>query len=192
MLPFLGKQDVVRLCKLPMEKLVTMETHLASQQRLWNQRLEVPMQRMLQMMNQVRYRARATVLMAMRCQLHRMIYQDQFGGINAVMWCIGVRSQQGPLPVVGLYLRATLNCLRKALLPLCPWQIFGRGCFCWALPLLLFALLLCWRNAYLAGGSAFRLLWGFVCVFCFLFAVDLPCYMTTGVIVDFIKLLLHM
>ena len=42
MLPFLqGSKMLYRLCKLPMEKLVTMETHLASQQRLWNQRLEV-------------------------------------------------------------------------------------------------------------------------------------------------------
>ena len=52
-----------------------------------------------------------------------------------------------------------------------------------------FCCLLCfsagWRNAYLAGGSAFRLLWCFcLCLFC---VVDLPCYMTTGVNVDFIS-----
>ena len=51
-----------------------------------------------------------------------------------------------------------------------------------------FAVLLCfsagWRSAYLAGGSAFRLLW----CFCFVVvcAVDLPYYMTTGVNVDVI------
>ena len=51
-----------------------------------------------------------------------------------------------------------------------------------------FCFLLCfsagWRNAYLAGGSAFRLLWLFLY---FLFGFDLPCYMTTGVNVDFIS-----
>ena len=52
-----------------------------------------------------------------------------------------------------------------------------------------FCCLLCffagWRNAYLAGGSAFRLLWCFcLCLFC---VVDLPYYMTTGVNVDFIS-----
>ena len=52
-----------------------------------------------------------------------------------------------------------------------------------------FCCLLCfsagWRNAYLAGGSAFRLLWCFcLCLFC---VVGLPCYMTTGVNVDFIS-----
>ena len=45
-----------------------------------------------------------------------------------------------------------------------------------------FVCLLCfsagWRSAYLAGGSAFRLLWFLFVVFC---AVDLPSYMTTGV-----------
>ena len=50
-----------------------------------------------------------------------------------------------------------------------------------------FAFLLCfsagWRSAYLAGGSAFRLLWFVFVVFC---AVDLPSYMTTGVNVDVI------
>ena len=51
-----------------------------------------------------------------------------------------------------------------------------------------FCCLLCfsagWRNAYLAGGSAFRLLWCF-CLWLFC-VVDLPYYMTTGVNVDFI------
>ena len=52
-----------------------------------------------------------------------------------------------------------------------------------------FCCLLCfsagWRNAYLAGGSAFCLLWCFcLCLFCVL---DLPYYMTTGVNVDFIS-----
>ena len=52
-----------------------------------------------------------------------------------------------------------------------------------------FCCLLCfsagWRNAYLAGGSAFRLLWCFcLCLVC---VVDLPSYMTTGVNVDFIS-----
>ena len=71
-------------------------------------------------------------------------------------------------------------------IPLCPWQIFVRGCFCWALPLLLFALLLCWMAKRISG-------WGicvspFVWLFlCFLFGFDLPCYMTTGVNVDFIS-----
>ena len=51
-----------------------------------------------------------------------------------------------------------------------------------------FCCLLCfsagWRNAHLARGSAFRLLVCFcLCLFC---VVDLPCYMTTGVNVDFI------
>jgi hypothetical protein len=54
--------------------------------------------------------------------------------------------------------------------PLCPWQILVRGCFCWALPLLLFALLLCWMAKRISG-------WG-ICVspfVVFLFVVVLCC-----------------
>ena len=50
-----------------------------------------------------------------------------------------------------------------------------------------FRFLLCfsagWRNANLAGGSACRLLFGCFCVLFWVF--DLPCYMTTGVHVEF-------
>ena len=52
-----------------------------------------------------------------------------------------------------------------------------------------FRFLLCfsagWRNANLAGGSACRLLFGCFCVLFWVF--DLPCYMTTGVHVEFIS-----
>ena len=52
-----------------------------------------------------------------------------------------------------------------------------------------FRFLLCfsagWRNANLAGGSACRLLFGCFCVLFWVF--DLPCYMTTGVNVEFIS-----
>ena len=51
-----------------------------------------------------------------------------------------------------------------------------------------FRFLLCfsagWPKRLSAGGSAFRLLSG---CFCVLFCFDLPCYMTTGVNVDFIS-----
>ena len=67
---------------------------------------------------------------------------------------------------------------------LCPWQILVVVVFVGPCPV---CFLLCfsagWRSAYLAGGSAFRLLWFVFVVFC---AVDLPSYMTTGVNVDVI------
>ena len=77
-------------------------------------------------------------------------------------------------------------------IPLCLWQIFVRGCFLFGpCP---FRFLLCfsagWRNAYLAGGSAFRLLSGCFCVcFCFWFAMlyDHRCQCRF-----YFKLLLHM
>ena len=59
-----------------------------------------------------------------------------------------------------------------------------RGCFCWALPRLLFCFAARWRSACLAGGSAFRLLCFFLSVV--VCAVDLPFYMTAGVNVDVI------
>ena len=69
--------------------------------------------------------------------------------------------------------------------PLCPWQILVRGCFCWALPRLLF----CFVS--LLDGEAHIWLGDLCLAFCvFLFvvvcAVDLPFYMTTGVNVDVI------
>ena len=52
-----------------------------------------------------------------------------------------------------------------------------------------FRFLLCfsagWRNANLAGRSACRLFFGCFCVLFWVF--DLPCYMTTGVNVEFIS-----
>ena len=71
-------------------------------------------------------------------------------------------------------------------IPLCPWQIFVRGCFCWALPLLLFALLFCWMAKRISGWGicVSPFVWLFLCLF---FVVDLPCYMTTGVNVEFIS-----
>ena len=74
----------------------------------------------------------------------------------------------------------------SGIIPLCPWQIFVRGCFCWALPLLLFALLFCWMAKRISGWGicVSPLVWLFLCLF---FVIDLPCYMTTGVNVDFIS-----
>ena len=55
-----------------------------------------------------------------------------------------------------------------------------------------FCFLLCfsagWRNAHLAGGSAFHVC---VVVFVFCFVVDFPCYMTTDANDIYFKLLLH-
>ena len=58
--------------------------------------------------------------------------------------------------------------------------------FCWALPLLLFVLLLCWMAKRISGWGicVSPFVWLFLCLF---FVVDLPCYMTTGVNVDFIS-----
>jgi hypothetical protein len=90
MLQFLLKNKLVHLlCNQPLAKFATTEMHLAFQQRLWNRRLKVQLQMTLQMKNPVRYlrlaRARAVVQTEKTCQLHRMIYQVQFGGIGAVM-----------------------------------------------------------------------------------------------------------
>ena len=109
-----------------------------------------------------------------------------------LMHSFAVCQQQQLRTRVSLYWVATnsfghfLELRHSGFLPLCPWQILVRGCFCWALSLCCW---LCfsawWRNANLAGGSACRLLWCFcLCLFC---VVDLPYYMTTDVNVDFIS-----
>ena len=99
------KQAGAPACNQPLVKFVMMGTHPVSQQRLWNKRLKGQMQLRWQTMIPVRYlrlaRARAVVRMAMTCQLHRTIFQVQFGGIGVVTWCTGVHSQQVPPRVAG-------------------------------------------------------------------------------------------